>query len=141
MTTINRRSLLALHAAGVTAAAVPQTAGASPPTSAAAAPAAYRLVLPEPTGPYPIGTTELHLVDKSRADAWMPGWQRELMISVWYPALPGAQGPRAPYAPPHVAAPLADEVGAALGLKPGRIDYAGTPTHARTVFAPSGGTR
>ncbi|WP_020392878.1 alpha/beta hydrolase family protein [Kribbella catacumbae] len=124
MTTVGRRTLLALLAAGMTATAFPQ------PTSAVAAPAPYRLVLPEPTGPYSIGTTELHLVDKSRADAWDPGRRRELMISVWYPARPG-HGPRSPYAPPHVAASLADELGAAFGIPAGRIDYAGTPTHAR----------
>ncbi|TCM49091.1 lipase [Kribbella sp. VKM Ac-2568] len=132
MTTVKRRTLLALLAAGVTATAVPQTAGASPPASTTAAPTAYRLVLPEPTGPYRIGTTELHLVDNSRVDPWVPGRKRELMISVWYPAMPGARGPRAPYAPPHAAVPLADQVGAVIGLKPGQIDYAGTPTHART---------
>lgn len=58
MTIVRRRTLLALVTAGATAIALPQTAGATQPSSAPAAP--YRLVLPEPTGPYKIGTTELH---------------------------------------------------------------------------------
>lgn len=129
MTTVGRRTLLALVAAGLTATAIPQTA---PAAQAAQTPESYRLVLPEPTGPYPIGTTELHLVDKTRKDPWGSGSPRELMASVWYPALPVGHGPRTPYAPPKAAVPLADELGSFIGLKPGQIDCAGTPTHART---------
>jgi predicted dienelactone hydrolase len=54
--------------------------------------------LPEPTGPYPIGTQILHLVNSHppahsvlRADG-----TRELMIQVWYPAS-ASDAPRAPY--------------------------------------------
>ena len=136
MTTVRRRTLLALAAVGLTAATLPSAAQAAAPTEtvqtgAVQATAPYRLVLPKPTGPYPIGTTELHLVDKSRKDPWGATGSRELMASIWYPALPTG-GSVAAYAPPKVAAPLADEFGAVLGLKPGQIDYAGTPTHART---------
>ncbi len=129
MNTVRRRTLLALVAAGMTATAMPQTAGAAQPSSAPAAP--YRLVLPEPTGPYKIGTTELHLVDKSRADEWVPARKRELMISVWYPAVPLGHGPRALYSPPHVGATFADQLAESVGIGPGKVDYAGTPTHAR----------
>ena len=38
-----------------------------------------------PTGPYAIGTVQLHLVDHSRRDPWTRR-PRELMVSVWYPA-------------------------------------------------------
>ena len=45
--------------------------------------------LPEPTGPCPVGTTSLHLTDASRPDPWAAGVRaRELMVSLWYPALP-----------------------------------------------------
>ena len=45
--------------------------------------------LPEPTGPYPAGTTSLYLEDTSRPDPWVAGVNaRELMVSVWYPAVP-----------------------------------------------------
>jgi dienelactone hydrolase len=65
-----RRLLTAALAAGVT---VP-LAAAKPGWAAPA-----RLNLPAPTGPYPVGTVALHLVDRARSG-------RELMISVWYPA-------------------------------------------------------
>jgi dienelactone hydrolase len=53
--------------------------------------------LPEPTGPYPAGTTSLHLEDTSRPDPWIAGVSaRELMISLWYPATP-SDGRRAEY--------------------------------------------
>lgn len=55
-----------------------------------------RLVLPRPTGPFPIGTAVLHLVDRSRPDPIAgPGHSRELMASVWYPARDVAGYPRA----------------------------------------------
>jgi predicted dienelactone hydrolase len=44
--------------------------------------------LPEPTGPYPIGTTSLHLVDRTRLETLtpQPDDHREFMVKVWYPA-------------------------------------------------------
>ncbi|GAA2214066.1 alpha/beta hydrolase [Nonomuraea monospora] len=53
--------------------------------------------LPEPTGSKPVGTTTLHLTDKSRPDPWNPeALHRELLVSLWYPAKKAA-GRRAPY--------------------------------------------
>ncbi|NUR01130.1 MAG: alpha/beta hydrolase, partial [Streptomyces sp.] len=53
--------------------------------------------LPAPTGPYAVGRDILHLVDEHRQDPWVPSaGQRQLMVSVYYPALPGTGGP-APY--------------------------------------------
>jgi dienelactone hydrolase len=77
----SRRSLLT--AAAVSLAAVPLTAS---PASASARP---RLTLPRPTGPHRVGVVAQHLVTPSR----------ELMISVWYPAAPGARQPVAPWMP------------------------------------------
>jgi pimeloyl-ACP methyl ester carboxylesterase len=44
--------------------------------------------LPTPTGPYPVGTVTIHLVDASREEQGgeRRGAPRELMIQVWYPA-------------------------------------------------------
>ncbi len=57
-----------------------------------------RLILPAPTGPYPLGTVPLHLVDRSRLDPLAgPGRYRELMASVWYPARDVGWYPRAPW--------------------------------------------
>ena len=56
--------------------------------------------LPEPTGPCPVGTTSLCLTDTSRPDPWAAGVSaRELMVSLWYPAVP-SDGRRAQYMTP-----------------------------------------
>jgi len=57
------------------------------------------LVLPAPTGPYPVGRTESVWVDGSRTDplSETAGEKRQLVIWVWYPA--SAEGPHAPYLP------------------------------------------
>jgi dienelactone hydrolase len=56
--------------------------------------------LPEPTGPYPVGTTSLWLIDTSRPDPWAAEvTARELMVSLWYPAT-SPDGRRAPYMTP-----------------------------------------
>src|SRR6516165_11384837 len=56
--------------------------------------------LPEPTGPYPAGAASVWLTDTSRPDPWVAGvTARELMVSVWYPAVP-SDGRRARYMTP-----------------------------------------
>jgi dienelactone hydrolase len=56
--------------------------------------------LPEPTGPYPVGTASVWLIDTSRPDPWVSGVNaRELMVSLWYPAVP-SNGRRARYMTP-----------------------------------------
>ena len=56
--------------------------------------------LPEPTGPYPAGTASVWLTDTSRPDPWVSGVNaRELMVSLWYPAV-SSSGPRARYMTP-----------------------------------------
>ncbi|MFD8781673.1 alpha/beta hydrolase family protein [Kitasatospora sp. NPDC059599] len=94
-----------------------------------------RAWLPQPTGPYPIGTTSLQLTDDHRDDPWKPGQHRKLMISLWYPTTRPATGDdRAPYMLPAAA----DHFGSADGVtqsdnhvEPGRTDWAGIRTHAR----------
>ncbi|MGW4946098.1 alpha/beta hydrolase family protein [Actinoplanes sp. NPDC004185] len=99
-TALTRRHLLT--AAIATGVAVPL--GAGPARTAHAAPGPVRLKLPAPTGPHRIGTVSLHLVDRSRPDPVTGRGHRELMISVWYPAAPGARSH--PVAPWMTAAPL-----------------------------------
>lgn len=81
------------------------------PTSATAPSAddVTTLSLPEPTGPLPVGMTPIHLVDEDRADPWRPEGPRELMVSVWYPALP--YGEPAPYTSEAVSAAIVEGVG------------------------------
>ncbi|MFI9756673.1 hypothetical protein ACIHFB_01895 [Streptomyces sp. NPDC051963] len=82
----------------VTATALAMLPFAGTPASArtpTARRSAKRLRLPEPTGPLTIGTVSLRLVDRTRRDPWMPSLpNRELMISVWYPALAPGRGQR-----------------------------------------------
>ncbi|MET8627015.1 esterase [Kitasatospora sp. NPDC004669] len=91
--------------------------------------------LPQPTGPYPIGTTSLHLTDEDREYPLKPGKPRELMISFWYPtARPATGGDRARYMEPAAAAHFgsAGSVGGAnYGFEAGRTDWADVRTHAR----------
>ncbi|MGH8883461.1 MAG: alpha/beta hydrolase, partial [Stackebrandtia sp.] len=55
------------------------------------------LGLPAPTGGHRVGTTSVHLVDHSRPDPLAPSPRaRELMVRLWYPAMPSRQ-PVAPY--------------------------------------------
>ncbi|WP_203772799.1 alpha/beta hydrolase [Paractinoplanes deccanensis] len=68
------------------AAAVLPAPAATAATATAAAPPEAVLELPEPGGPYRVGVTDLHLVDRHRADPWVPERRRELMVSLWFPA-------------------------------------------------------
>lgn len=49
--------------------------------------------LPEPTGPYAVGTRIVHLVDPVRMETHVfgPPRHREIMVQVWYPAAPAGQ--------------------------------------------------
>lgn len=68
---------------------------AADPAVASAAP--VQLTLPAPTGPAPLGTVSLHLVQAGRPDPWLPGRTRELMVSLTYPARHADRYPTAPY--------------------------------------------
>ncbi|MER7752510.1 esterase [Kitasatospora sp. NPDC097643] len=94
-----------------------------------------RAWLPQPTGPYPVGTTAVHLTDESRPDPWQPGKPRELMISFWYPtARPAAGADRAGYMAPAAAAHFGGAESAGhlnYGFEPGRTAWSDIRTHAR----------
>jgi predicted dienelactone hydrolase len=135
-------------AGGAAAAAVPAAASAAPVSadaSVAAAgagqargshPAQAHLTLPPPTGPYQVGTTSLHLIDRSRPNPWAasPSY-RELMVSVWYPARDTSRYPRAPQMLPGAAAHFGSANGPAAQLytvPAGTVDWAGTLTSGHT---------
>ncbi|WP_329367513.1 acetylhydrolase [Streptomyces sp. NBC_00669] len=89
-----------------------------------------RLTLPAPTGPYPVGTVQLHLVDPSRPDPVAgPGRHRELMASVWYPARNAGRYPLAPYASPAVTRALLANAGfpAGIAVAPLTAGHEGAP--------------
>lgn len=56
-------------------------------------------VVPKPSGHHPVGRTTVHLKDEGRPDPWVPSTDRELMVSVWYPAARPSDTP-APYMTP-----------------------------------------
>ncbi|MFI9329289.1 lipase [Kitasatospora sp. NPDC052868] len=123
--TIRHRPVLATLAAVLTAGALVATApavqAASPAPPGTTAPVPIRLSLPAPTGPHPVATTALHLVDQHRTDLWAPTPRpRELMVQLWYPAAGcGSSGrPRAPWTGTAEQAQLESDF---LGTTPGHL--------------------
>jgi predicted dienelactone hydrolase len=91
-----------------------------------------RLTLPAPTGRYPVGTVDLHLIDHSRANPWTgtPSY-RELMVSLWYPATDVGRFPRAPHMLPGAAVHFGSAAGAGSALYDvpvESVDFAATRT-------------
>lgn len=79
--------------------------GVAPVAGVSTAPTPLQLTLPAPTGHHQIGTVALHLVDPTRQDPWVLDQpERELMISIWYPAATTAGYPAAPWLEPAAAA-------------------------------------
>ncbi|WP_230881820.1 alpha/beta hydrolase [Planomonospora sp. ID91781] len=141
-----RRALaaaLALPVLALPALAAPAAAAAAPSSSPSTGPAGGSvppgpaLALPEPTGPHPVGTTTLHLVDASRPDPWATGGKpRELMVSLWYPArAPGTR--RAPYMTFEEASLLLKGLGAPATRRNATL-LSRTRTNAFTDAAPIG---
>lgn len=60
-------------------------------------PASVVVTLPEPSGTDAIGVVDLHLIDPSRHDPYVPARARELMVSIWYPAADRAAMPVRPW--------------------------------------------
>jgi predicted dienelactone hydrolase len=120
-------------AAVVTPAAAAAGAVAGGPTSAGAPSSddVPALSLPEPTGHLPVGMTPIHLVDEERADPWRPEERRELMVSLWYPAVPN--GEPTPYTTEAVSAAIIE--GAGLPVAPDVLTAVETHSsdHARAL--------
>ncbi|MET8799853.1 carboxylic ester hydrolase [Nocardia sp. NPDC004568] len=87
--------------------------------------------LPEPGGPYAIGTVTYHWRDEARREIFDPdpAARRELMAQVWYPAEPGTAAPTAPYVAD--ARELSAAAGPLLGAPGFVFDFWDeVPTHA-----------
>ncbi|WP_433176505.1 alpha/beta hydrolase family protein [Actinoallomurus sp. CA-150999] len=92
---------------------------------------AVKVRLPAPNGPYAVGATSLHLVDRSRPDPWRPAERRELMVSVFYPASRVTGRPVAPQMASGEARGFDAFAGPSnYGVEPGTVDWAATRTHA-----------
>ncbi|MGW0411570.1 alpha/beta hydrolase family protein [Streptomyces collinus] len=130
-TDVTRRRLLAAALVTGLGAAVPISA-ARQARAAPTAPGPSQLTLPVPTGPHPVGTVPLHLVDTSRPDpAAGPGRHRELMASVWYPARMTKDLPRAPWMTQGALRAILADVGFPLdpALGPLTAAHVGAPVH------------
>ncbi|GHG53928.1 alpha/beta hydrolase family protein [Streptomyces griseocarneus] len=126
-----RRFAGALGLALLAPAAGPAPAGATPRGGTRP----VTMTLPAPTGPYPVGTVPLRLVDRARTDPWLAArTARELMVTLWYPARPGPARRPAPQLPPGVAAAWQRlvETKEEFSVRPGAADWAATMTHAVT---------
>ncbi|MCX4775989.1 alpha/beta hydrolase family protein [Streptomyces sp. NBC_01264] len=124
---------LAVGAAAPLAATGPAWAGPAAP----AARASERLTLPAPTGPHPVGTVQLHLVDRSRPDAVAgPGHFRELMATVWYPARDVRRYPVAPWMPAGAFRAFVDDAGLSelASLGPLTAGHMGAPVRRSGHF-------
>lgn len=85
--------------------------GAAQADSPGPRPVTAPLALPAPTGAHPIGSTTVHLEDEGRADPWVPSEDRQLMVSLWYPATKPSGTPA-----PYMTAAESREYGASTGL-------------------------
>ena len=117
------RSTTALAVAAVV------TLGVAVPASAETGTA---ITMPALSGRHAVGTAELHRVDR-RPDPWRPGQDREVMVTVTYPAHRSDAG-RAPWMASGVAAVVAQEAAKpeVLGVPAGSVDWGVTRRHART---------
>ncbi|MDX3763004.1 acetylhydrolase [Streptomyces sp. AK02-04a] len=130
-TDMTRRRILAATLITGLGATVPLGA-ASGAWAAPTASGPARLTLPAPTGPYPVGTVPLHLIDTSRPDpAAGPGHHRELMAGVWYPACNTENLPRSPWMTDGALRALLTDVGFPLdpALGPLTAGHMGAPVH------------
>ncbi|MCG7385697.1 prolyl oligopeptidase family serine peptidase [Paenibacillus sp. ACRRY] len=88
--------------------------------------------MPEPTGPYAIGTFSQRLMDESREETKSPeaGDKRELMINVWYPV--DQEAAKGLYLE-HYPAELGEAISLVFGIPPQVFSYLDTiPTHVVT---------
>ncbi|MBY8339165.1 hydrolase [Streptomyces spinosirectus] len=137
-----RRAVMKSAAAALALSAFPARAASATPASAthASAPVpasatsrkgdGLRLKLPGLSGPYPVGTVSLHLVDSSRPDPWITSQPyRELMIGIRYPARSVDGYRRAPQMLPGEAAGFA-ALNSFTDVPADKVDWAATLTHA-----------
>ncbi|MGW0119962.1 alpha/beta hydrolase family protein [Streptomyces sp. NPDC003327] len=131
---------LALPLGATTASAGTVSVGTAPAASASTDAGVSRPpALPEPTGPYGVGSTVLPMTDRSRKDPWVPAADgRQLMVTVTYPAAAPRRGGRpAPYATREEARRLAEQLGQDVS---GDV-LARTRTHGATDARPAPGRR
>lgn len=98
--------------------------------------AASTLVSPQLTGPFPVGTLDAHLVDSTRLDPFQPSKNRELMVTVSYPA--HRRGQQAPWLAEGLATAIDPIISSPdyLDIPAGTVDWAKTLRQARVDAPP-----
>ncbi|WP_161789900.1 alpha/beta hydrolase family protein [Streptacidiphilus neutrinimicus] len=92
--------------------------------------------IPAPTGPYQVGTVNLHLVDRTRYDPWVPTYpRRELMVQLWYPATQTSGHALAPW----LQSEAADSFLSSWNVWPGSMDVPTTAGHLGAPVDPKAG--
>ncbi|MCP2345602.1 alpha/beta hydrolase family protein [Nonomuraea roseoviolacea] len=133
--TTNAARTSATAASAATSTVATSTAAASTVAASTVRAEAGSMALPAPTGPRPVGTVSLHLVDRGRPDPWVPTEKaRELMVSLWYPAAKGG-GATAAYMTVEEAKALLE--GQKVTGTPAEA-VSGIRTHAVTGARPAG---
>ncbi|WP_162958100.1 alpha/beta hydrolase family protein [Nocardia yunnanensis] len=109
------------------------------------------VALPEPTGSETVGVVDLHLVDASRRDPYVPARARELMVSIWYPAVDSGAVPLRPWVSERMWGAYADGLAESglpaagaltLGASHGRVDAVAAGAAGRraiVLFSPGMG--
>ncbi|MFE9805900.1 alpha/beta hydrolase family protein [Streptomyces sp. NPDC005548] len=130
---VSRRLIIGGLTGAVAALALPSVANAAMGPDGGL----FRCALPAPTGPHPVSTVDLHLVDTRRNDPWAEGeaQPRELMTTVWYPARRNADAPATPHATKGLV-PAFDAFAGSLGIPSDAVDWTRISTHT-TVGAPT----
>ncbi|MFD7626685.1 alpha/beta hydrolase family protein [Streptomyces sp. NPDC059851] len=129
--------MLAATTAGLLLAGAPAAVAAPAAAPVGPAPSAQssgRLELPHPTGPLAVGRDTLHLVDRARKDPWVPSAHRELLLSLYYPAVAGTGRPADYMTVAEAQALLADR--GELGRYATAEQLAAVRTHARAGALP-----
>ncbi|MER6282350.1 alpha/beta hydrolase family protein [Streptomyces sviceus] len=126
------------------AVSAPVTASAADAASALPVPSSpakgLTLRLPAPRGHYATGESAFQLADDKRADPWVSGRSyRELMISVFYPAVHTGGRPFTHQFPKAVAAAIGPAVEQNNELPAGLVNWAATRTHSVRDAAPAPG--
>ncbi|WP_406002733.1 alpha/beta hydrolase family protein [Streptomyces sp. NBC_00829] len=122
----SRRAVMLTAAAAVALSAVPARAASAQPRGTGL----LRLRLPAPSGPHPVGTVSLRLVDGTRRDPWVASQPyRELMIGIRYPARAVGAHRAAPQMLPGEASGFA-ALNNLTDVPSSHVDWAATLTHA-----------
>ncbi|MEZ0115092.1 dienelactone hydrolase [Catenulispora sp. EB89] len=126
-------SLAGVVACGLAASVtLPASASSAVSASKPAKPAkGETLKLPAPTGRYATGESTFRLVDDSRSDPWTPKQPyRELMISVFYPAVHTGGKPFTNQYPAAASALIGASLDSGNNLPAGLVNWAATKTHS-----------